>query len=82
MARFQSLMEEANSDPDKFLEADEAFLTNSSWGVLPVVGVTATVQDRGKASSEQQHVGSGGVGDQTSTLRRKYWELVESETSG
>ena len=75
-------VDRCNSTLNEFLEADEAFLTNSSWGVLPVVGVTATVQDRGKASSEQQHVGSGGVGDQTSTLRRKYWELVESETSG
>ena len=75
-------IDRCNSTLDEFLDADEAFLTNSSWGVLPVVGVTATVQDQGKATSELQQVGSGSVGAQTNTLRRKYWELVETETSG
>ena len=66
---------------NEFLDADEAFLTNSSWGVLPVVGVAATVQNEDLASTELQLVGGGGVGRWTMDLRTAYWELVEEETA-
>jgi branched-chain amino acid aminotransferase len=42
---------------DDLLDADEVFLTNSSWGVLPVVKV------------ESEAIGSGGPGDVTKKLR-------------
>lgn len=42
---------------DDVLDADEVFLTNSSWGVLPVVGV-------GDAK-----IGEGAPGDRTASLR-------------
>lgn len=66
---------------NEFLDADEAFLTNSSWGVLPVVGVAATVQNEELASTELQQVGGGGVGRWTVGLRNAYWDLVEEETT-
>ncbi|MDP6541624.1 MAG: aminotransferase class IV [Phycisphaerales bacterium] len=65
---------------DDLLAADEAFLTNSSWGVLPVVSVAATIQNVENATSELQVVGDGVVGQLTMSLRRAYLELVESET--
>lgn len=51
------------------LSADEVFLTNSSWGVLPVVGV------------EREKIGQGQVGEITRRLRQAWLELVERETS-
>ncbi len=51
------------------LSADEVFLTNSSWGVLPVVGV------------EREKIGQGQVGEITKRLRAAWLELVERETS-
>jgi branched-chain amino acid aminotransferase len=66
---------------DEFIEAEEAFLTNSSWGVLPVVGVAATVRDGEHATGELQPVGGGCVGHKTIGLRKAYWDLVESETT-
>jgi branched-subunit amino acid aminotransferase/4-amino-4-deoxychorismate lyase len=42
---------------DDLLDADEVFLTNSSWGVLPVVKV------------EAETIGSGVPGDVTKKLR-------------
>ncbi len=53
---------------DDVLEADELFLTNSSWGVLPVTGV------------EKKVIGSGAVGEVTHTIRRDYLALVERQT--
>lgn len=50
------------------LEADEVFLTNSSWQVLPVSKV------------EKQAVGQGGVGPITKQLRSAILELIEQET--
>ena len=49
------------------LDADEVFLTNSSWGVLPVRQV------------EGKPIGGGGVGELTAALRRGLEELVVSE---
>ncbi|MCH7547090.1 MAG: aminotransferase class IV [Planctomycetes bacterium] len=53
---------------DDLLGADEVFLTNSSWGVLPVVGV------------ERETIGEGEVGELTQRLRAGWLELVEQET--
>lgn len=56
-------------DIEEVLSADEIFLTNSSWGVLPVVGV------------EREKIGEGTVGPVTADLRAAWLETVESETS-
>lgn len=49
------------------LDAEEVFLTNSSWGVLPVTAV------------EAKTIGNGIVGEVTSRLRHKWLEIVENE---
>ena len=51
------------------LEADEVFLTNASWLVLPVTTV------------EKKQIGDGNVGDITRTLRTSLLETIEAETS-
>lgn len=56
-------------DVNDLLAADEIFLTNSSWGVLPVAAV------------EAEQVGNGGVGEVTRSLRAAWLDLVEEETS-
>ncbi|MHC4415132.1 MAG: aminotransferase class IV [Planctomycetota bacterium] len=56
-------------DIDDLLGADEVFLTNSSWGVLPVVAV------------ERQKIGGGEVGEMTRRLRAAWLDLVEQETT-
>ena len=48
--------------------ADELFLTNSSWGVLPVVAL------------ERIRIGEGRVGELTRRLRAQWQELVDRET--
>ncbi len=53
---------------DDLLEADEVFLTNSSWGVLPVVAV------------EKETIGEGAPGEMTKRLREAWLALVEDET--
>ena len=53
---------------DDLLDADEIFLTNSSWGILPVVGV------------EESSIAGGSPGEMTMRLRAKYLDLVQSET--
>lgn len=55
-------------DVNDLLSADEVFLTNSSWGVLPVVAV------------ERERIGGGTVGEVTTSLRRAWLDLVEQET--
>lgn len=55
--------------PD-LLEADEVFLTNSSWLVLPVTRV------------EKTEVAAGTVGATTSKLRIALHELIEQEIGG
>ena len=50
-------------------DADEAFLTNSSWGVLPVVRI------------EDTPIGDGAVGEVSQTLRTALLELIEAETA-
>jgi branched-chain amino acid aminotransferase len=56
-------------DINDVLAADEVFLTNSSWGVLPVVGV------------ERDKIAAGEVGPVTRRLREAWLQLVEDETS-
>ena len=56
-------------DINDLLAADEVFLTNSSWGVLPVVGV------------EREKIGDGEVGELTGELREAWLALVDRETS-
>ena len=53
---------------DDLLDADEVLLSNSGWGVLPVVRV------------EQKEIGDGTVGAATTKLREAWLELVERET--
>jgi len=80
-AKMELQVELSQLSLNEFLDADEAFLTNSSWGVLPVVGVAATVQNEDLASTELQQVGDGDVGRWTMDLRNAYWDLVEEETT-
>ena len=49
------------------LDADELFLTNASWGVLPVVGV------------EAKPIGDGRPGEMTRRLREMWLEAVRDE---
>ena len=56
-------------DINDLLAGDEVFLTNSSWGVLPVVGV------------EREKIAEGEVGELTGQLRNLWLELVDQETS-
>lgn len=51
------------------LDADEVFLTNSSWLVLPVTHV------------EKKTIGDGGVGSVTKRMREAILDLVERETT-
>lgn len=51
------------------LDADEIILTNSSWGVLPVVRV------------EARQIGSGSVGRVAASLREAWKALIESAGS-
>jgi len=53
---------------DDVLGADEVFLTNSSWGVLPVVGV------------EKETIAGGEVGEVTKSLREAWLATVERES--
>ncbi len=55
-------------DINDLLAADEVFLTNSSWGVLPVVGV------------EREKIGTGEVGPATRRLREAWLGVVDDET--
>ncbi|MCE9620538.1 MAG: aminotransferase class IV [Planctomycetes bacterium] len=54
---------------DDVLSADECFLTNAAWGVLPVVRV------------EQSKVGGGEPGEGTRKLRKGWLERVAAECS-
>jgi branched-chain amino acid aminotransferase len=56
-------------DINDVLEADEMFLTNASWGVLPVVGV------------EKEAIGDGNVGRITQRLRDAWLDEVQRDTT-
>lgn len=53
---------------DDVLRADEAFLCNSSWGIMPVVAV------------ESARIGSGEPGALTRQLRESLLEAIDGET--
>ena len=55
---------------EDLLEADEVFLTNSNWKVLPVVAV------------EQKDIADGKVGPVTSKLRQHVLDMIDQETKG
>lgn len=57
-------------DVDALLDADEVFLTNSSWQVLPVTRV------------EKNTIGDGQVGPITQRLRKGLLGLIERECAG
>ena len=54
---------------EDLVEADEAFLTNSSWHVLPISKV------------EKSELGNGKAGEMTTQLREALLALIEEETS-
>jgi len=53
---------------EDLLDADEVFLTNSGWGVLPVSKV------------EKKQIGGGAAGEITTKLRAGLLELIDRET--
>lgn len=72
---------------DDFLGADEAFLTNSSWQVLPVTSVLVRTgtgesgEDGEPVVGLQPHaIGEQGVGDVTSDLRTALLACIDRET--
>lgn len=65
---------------DELLDADEVFLTNSSWGVLPVVGVRAMVQTEDGGGTQDQPICAGEVGQLTKQLHVSYQDTVNRET--
>lgn len=69
-ARHDCAVERRMLDINDLLEADEVFLTNSSWHVLPVTRI------------EKSEVGEGRVGPLTTKLRESLLGLIEDETSG
>ena len=65
---------------DNVLAAEEVFLTNSSWGVLPVIGVRAAIQTNDGGDVQEQSIGDGVVGNLTAQLHTSYQETVDRET--
>ncbi|MFK7959271.1 MAG: aminotransferase class IV [Phycisphaerales bacterium] len=63
-------VEKRMMDIDDVMRAEELFLTNSGWGVLPVVAVEAT------------SIGGGKVGEVAAAMRAAWLDLVETETRG
>ena len=66
---------------DDVLAADEVFLTNSSWGVLPVIGVRAMIVGEDGNNTHDQSIGDGVVGNVTKQLHVEYQNRVDQETS-
>ena len=66
---------------DDVLGADEVFLTNSSWGVLPVIGLRAAVQTEEGAGTQDQPFGAGEVGPLTKQLHLSYQDTLQHETT-
>ena len=69
---------------DELLGADEVFLTNSSWNILPVTSLllkAKAAEDDDTITLQQHSVGDGGVGSITSDLRTALLALIERETT-
>jgi branched-subunit amino acid aminotransferase/4-amino-4-deoxychorismate lyase len=67
--QFNIAIERRMLSVDDLLDADEVFLTNSSWQVLPVTSV------------EKQNISDGKVGPMTEQLRDALLEQIESDTA-
>jgi len=67
---------------DDVLVADEVFLTNSSWGVLPVVGLLASVLDKGNPAEQAHPIGEKSVGPVSNQLILAYEDLLEQGSRG
>ena len=67
---------------DDLLAADEAFMTNSSWHLLPVRGLRfRTNPEEGSGEIETRSIGTGSVGPMATKLREDLLNLIERETS-
>ena len=66
---------------DDAFDADELFLTNSSWGVLPVVGMRVSVREGDQNQSQEQAVADGSVGKMTTQLIASYTAKLIAETA-
>jgi branched-subunit amino acid aminotransferase/4-amino-4-deoxychorismate lyase len=69
-----AVCERAMLSVQEMLEADEVFLTNSSWGVLPVVSVLGL--------GEKKAIGDGVPGKLTRSLREEWLAEVERAARG
>jgi branched-subunit amino acid aminotransferase/4-amino-4-deoxychorismate lyase len=70
---------------EELLSADEAFLTNSSWQILPITSMLVRARaegDNDQIELQPHPIGDGGVGSITSDLRTALLALVDRETSG
>ncbi|MDP7029641.1 MAG: aminotransferase class IV [Phycisphaerales bacterium] len=68
---------------DDVMDADEVFLTNSSWQVLPVTSLGLTVRgddDDAEPELRRHRIGEGEVGPTTADLRAAVLECMEQET--
>ncbi len=80
-------VEQRTISVDEFLGADEAFLTNSSWQVLPLTSVLVRINTASEEGGEpvidmKPHtLGDGGVGGITSDLRTALLACIDRETS-
>ncbi len=81
-------IERRNISLDDLVAADEIFLTNSSWQILPVTSLLLRTKKEGEDggkdsfSLEQRPVGEDGcVGPVTSDLRTALLALIDRETS-
>jgi branched-chain amino acid aminotransferase len=78
-------VEEALPTLEDVMGADEVFLTNSSWHVLPVTGLGLTVKSQDPKSEQEAElrhhpIADGEVGSTTADLRAALLELIEQET--
>ena len=74
-------VEVMNLEPKDMLSSDEAFLTNSSWQLLPVRGIRfRTRSEEGEEGIDTREIADGTVGPVTSRLRRELLDLIERET--
>jgi branched-subunit amino acid aminotransferase/4-amino-4-deoxychorismate lyase len=68
---------------DELLGADEVFLTNSSWHLLPVTGLLMRVRETDEPDVQLQHkpVADGSVGAMSADLRGSLLGMIERETT-
>ncbi len=64
---------------DAFLDADESFLTNSSWGILPVVGLCLGRGAKDETKTGVKKFGSGVPGPVTRELREGWLDCLDLE---